>query len=264
MIIIYFLIGLIASVIGAVAGIGGGVIIKPVLDFLAYDDVGSISILSAATVLAMAVVSLVTLFFSKETEIDLRTASLLATSSMIGGFIGKQIFTLFMDMMENKAIVSFTQSLILTVLMAVILVYSLKKHHLRSFHLQHATFILLIGFSLGIIASFLGIGGGPFNIAILTFLFSMSAKSASANSIFIIFFSQIASLLTTSWTTGFSSFDLDMIWYIVAGGVLGGIIGSALLTKVPNRFIEKVFTITVSLIILINVYNVIKVIPNLV
>lgn len=263
MIIIYFLIGLLASIIGSIAGIGGGVIIKPVLDVFGHYDVGTISILSASTVFSMAVVSLVIMIFSKQTEIDFRTSGLLAVSSMIGGFIGKEIFITFLTFIENKTIVSFTQSMMLLILMLIILIYHLSKHKLTSFQLNHAFFILLIGFILGIIAAFLGIGGGPFNIAILTLGFSMTAKAASANSIFIIFFSQISSLLTTRFTTGFIDFDLSMLWYIVAGGVVGGIIGSTILTKVSNKYVNHVFTVAVSLIVLINLYNVIKVIPSL-
>ena len=263
MIIIYLLIGLLASIIGAIAGIGGGVIIKPVLDAFGHYDVGTISILSASTVFTMAVVSLVIMIISKETEINFRTSGLLAVSSMIGGFIGKEIFINLMKFVENKAVVSFTQSIILAILMLIILIYHLYKDKLKSFHLNHAFFILFIGFTLGIIAAFLGIGGGPFNIAILTLGFSMTAKAASANSIFIIFFSQISSLLTTTFTTGFGDFDLSMLWYIVAGGAIGGIIGSTILTRVSNKYVVHVFTAAVTAIVLVNIFNVIKVIPDL-
>ncbi|HLQ75126.1 MAG TPA: sulfite exporter TauE/SafE family protein, partial [Alloiococcus sp.] len=56
--LIYFAVGLIATIFGALAGLGGGVIIKPVLDLLGDYDVGTISVLSAATVFSMSVVSL--------------------------------------------------------------------------------------------------------------------------------------------------------------------------------------------------------------
>ena len=47
--IIYFLVGIIATTIGAISGIGGGVIIKPVLDTLGNYDISTISILSSFT-----------------------------------------------------------------------------------------------------------------------------------------------------------------------------------------------------------------------
>ena len=50
--LIFFLVALGASVVGAVCGIGGGVIIKPVLDLLHLETVAAISFLSGCTVLS--------------------------------------------------------------------------------------------------------------------------------------------------------------------------------------------------------------------
>ena len=50
---IFFLICFLASAVGAVCGIGGGVIIKPVLDAFGILDVETISFLSGCTVLSM-------------------------------------------------------------------------------------------------------------------------------------------------------------------------------------------------------------------
>ena len=46
-------------------------------------------------------------------------------------------------------------------------------------------------------SSFLGIGGGPINLVVLFYFFSMETKTAAQNSLYIILFSQITSLLTT-------------------------------------------------------------------
>src|SRR5699024_11950241 len=90
--IIYFIIGLFASILGSMAGIGGGVIIKPILDTIGLDDVSTISVLSASTVFAMAAMSLITMLFSKKLQVRFKIASLLAIASIIGGIIGKGIF----------------------------------------------------------------------------------------------------------------------------------------------------------------------------
>ncbi|WP_407272076.1 hypothetical protein [Radiobacillus sp. PE A8.2] len=56
--ILYFIIGLVASILGAVAGLGGEVIIKPVLDLFGHFDLPTIGVLYASIVLSMATVSL--------------------------------------------------------------------------------------------------------------------------------------------------------------------------------------------------------------
>src|SRR5690625_3707408 len=225
--ILYFLIGLLASVFGAIAGIGGGVIIKPILDSFGHYDVATIGILSAATVFSMSCVSFIKATFTK-INIKIKTSSILAISSIVGGIIGKMIFNNFINSIENLNIVSLVQSVILTILMVVIFIYYKNKNSIKTYKLRNTLFIFLIGIILGIIAAFLGIGGGPFNVAVLTLGFSMNAKDASINSLFIIFFSQISSLITTQVTTGFGQFNLELLPYIIFGGIVGGLVGSYL------------------------------------
>lgn len=52
--LLYLLVSFLASVVGAVCGIGGGVIIKPVLDLFGLAGVSTISFLSGCTVLSMS------------------------------------------------------------------------------------------------------------------------------------------------------------------------------------------------------------------
>lgn len=255
--ILYFLIGLVASAFGAIAGIGGGVIIKPVLDFFGHYDVTTIGVLSAATVFSMASVSLMKAFFSN-IKVQSKVAFILALSSIIGGIFGKMLFNYTVSSVSNLELVTIIQSIILTFLMFLIYIYYKNKHSIKTFHIYNSFFIMFVGFILGIIAAYLGIGGGPFNVAILTLGFSMSAKEASVNSIFIIFFSQLTSLLTTQVTTGFEQFNLAMLPYIIGGGILGGIIGSMFLVKINDENVERIFSIGTILILLLSLFNVFK------
>lgn len=54
LLVIFFVICFGASIVGAICGIGGGVIIKPVLDAFQILDVATISFLSGCTVLSMS------------------------------------------------------------------------------------------------------------------------------------------------------------------------------------------------------------------
>ena len=45
-----------------------------------------------------------------------------------------------------------------------------------------------------------GIGGGPINLVVLYYFFSMDTKTVAANSLYVIFFSQLCNLLTTLLT----------------------------------------------------------------
>ena len=57
--ILFFVVCFLASIVGAICGIGGGVIIKPLLDALKILDVSQISFLSGCTVLSMSAYSVI-------------------------------------------------------------------------------------------------------------------------------------------------------------------------------------------------------------
>ena len=57
--IIYFLVAILATTIGATAGLGGGVVIKPVLDSINTFTLPTVNLLSSATIFIMAVVSII-------------------------------------------------------------------------------------------------------------------------------------------------------------------------------------------------------------
>lgn len=256
MAIIYFLTGLLATMFGSMAGLGGGIIIKPVLDFLGDYDVESIAVLSATTVFAMACVSLITSTKS-EVKINVKSSFTIAVGSILGGIVGKLSFGYIVGSIQNVDKVTVIQSLMIAVLMCFIYMFVRYKHKMKTYEMNNVWMIVLIGFVLGVLAAFLGIGGGPFNVAILALFFSMGAKESALNSIFIIFFSQLSALVLLAFTTGFSSLDLSMLLYMVPGGMLGGFVGSKIAKRVDSQLVEKIFAVGIILIIVISAWNVV-------
>lgn len=61
-------------------------------------------------------------------------------------------------------------------------------------HVDSIPVTVMIGIVHGIISFFLGIGGGPYNVAVLFFFFSMNAKETAKSSLHIIIFSQVSSI----------------------------------------------------------------------
>jgi len=54
---LYFLVSLIATTVGSITGMGGGVIIKPILDFIGTYNAQTIGVISSITVLTMSIIS---------------------------------------------------------------------------------------------------------------------------------------------------------------------------------------------------------------
>ena len=64
-----------ASIIGAICGIGGGVIIKPVLDVFGWASVSTISFLSGCTVLSMSCYNVVKGMMAGDSKVNAKTGT---------------------------------------------------------------------------------------------------------------------------------------------------------------------------------------------
>ena len=248
MVLIYFLVALLSTICGSMAGLGGGVIIKPVLDFLGDYNIETIGVLSACTIFSMALVSVIKQL-SYKSKIDIKNTGLLGIGSVIGGLLGQKLLTFILKIVQGR-IVSLVQSGILALLLIFV-----NKEKFKSYKIDNFILSTIIGIFLGLIAAFLGIGGGPINVAFLTIFFSMEAKNAARDSVLIILFSQASKLLTIAFGTGFSGYDLSMLPYMIFGGVLGGFIGAKFNRIFSNEIILRVFNTITILIIGLNIYN---------
>lgn len=252
---IYGLVCLLATVAGSISGIGGGIIIKPVMDAVSGMQVAQISFLSGCTVLAMSVVSLLR---SKgdSTKVEPRRGTLLAVGAAVGGLGGKWLFDLVLGKVGNGKAVSVIQSVVLVLLTVGVLIYVLKKAQIKTKMVQNWVLCVLIGLVLGVFSSFLGIGGGPVNLVVLYYFFSMDTKAAALSSIYIILFSQIASLASTFVTGRVPEVELLTLAVMVICGVLGGMLGRTLNRKMSASQVDKLFLLLLVIIIGISIYNI--------
>lgn len=253
--LIFFLISLLASVVGAICGIGGGVIIKPVLDAFGMLDVKTINFLSGTTVLAMSVCSYITTKLKKESLVDMRIGTLLAVGAAAGGVMGKSLFQVLTGAYEQRY-VGGVQAICLLIVTLGTLIYTILKEKLPSLKVTNAVVCLLVGMVLGVLSSFLGIGGGPINLGVLFFFFSMPVKTAAQNSLYIILFSQITSFVQTVATGSVPKVSVFLLLLMVVGGISGGIFGRKVSRKIDAENTNKLFIGLMVVIILINIYNI--------
>lgn len=253
--VLYLLISFSASVVGAISGIGGGVIIKPILDTLGSYDVAAISFLSGNTVLAMTIVALARRGRSGPV-LEVRAASVLAGGGVIGGLAGRVIFDLARGGLGDLAVVGAIQSAILAVLAAAVLLFTIRKERIRPLHRSSIVAYLVTGLLLGAVASFLGIGGGPINLAVLYLVFGFPAKRAALYSIYIILFSQAANLGLTIVTGSVPDVPLSILAYMIAGGVAGGLLGAQLSRAMTDRGVDILFGGVMVAIIGVSILNV--------
>ncbi len=253
---VFFAVSFLASIVGAICGIGGGVIIKPVLDAFGVLDVTVISFLSGCTVLAMSLYSVGRSKISGTSRIDMATGTPLAIGGAVGGIAGKYMFQAVKGLFADQNTVGAVQAACLLVLTLGTLIYTIKKDHIKTHHLKNIPVCLGIGLFLGILSSFLGIGGGPINLVVLYFFFSMTTKTAAANSLYIILFSQVTSLVSTIVTGTVPQVSWGILAGMIVCGLLGGMAGRAFNRKMDDKMVDKLFMILMVVIIIINIYNI--------
>ncbi len=256
--ILFLLVSLLAAIAGAICGIGGGIIIKPVLDFFQVADASVISFLSGCTILSMSCYSVGKSFLSNEKGIDLSTGIPITIGAVIGGIVGKSLFNVIKNCASNISIVGGIQALCLAILTCMTLLYTIKKDSIKTKHFSGNGICLAVGCTLGMFSSFLGIGGGPINLVVLGYCFSMATKTAALNSLFIILFSQLSTLLTTLFTHTVPPFDWPALILMVLGGIIGGIIGRRINKTIDSKTVDKLFVVLMGIIILISIYNAVR------
>ena len=251
--IILFFVCLIACIIGAISGIGGGIIIKPVLDSLNIMSMSTLNFLSGCTILSMSIVSL---YRNKNVKLNFAIPIFLGIGASVGGIIGKQLFDIVGKNFDNS-IVGFIQSILLFIINIFILFYMFIKYKLKSKKIKSKIITIILGCLLGIISSFLGIGGGPINIAVIYYFYSLEAKQTVLSSLIVVFFSQLSSLILT-FCIGTPIFEYTSLIFMCLGGVSGALIGSKISKNMDNDKTQKFFISVLFFLIIINIYNIKK------
>ncbi len=256
MYLLFCIICFAASAVGAICGIGGGVIIKPVLDAFHVLGVSAISFLSGCTVLSMTTYSVIRSRVSGESHVEQRTGLPLALGAAVGGLLGKSLFSYVSSLSADPDRVGAIQAACLLIVTFGTLLYTLFKGRIPTKKVRNMAACVLIGLCLGMMSSFLGIGGGPINLVVLFFFFSMDSKTAAENSLYIIFFSQLASLLSTLVTGSVPDVPLLLLILMVIGGIAGGIVGRSVNKKIAESAVDKLFIALMVVILFICAYNI--------
>ena len=236
---------------------GGGVIIKPLLDVLNDYTVQTIGVLSALTVFSMSVVSIGKQMLAK-TKIPFKIAIPLALGAVVGGLAGEKLLQVILEALQAEKAVTIAQNMVLSVLLIAVFLYMKNKNHIPSKHLSGLAVSLSVGVFLGVCSSFLGIGGGPINVALIIYLYSFETKQATVCSLITILFAQISKLGTVAISSGFAVFDLSMAPVMIVGAIGGGFIGACLNKSCSEKTVDNAFNGVQLTVLAIAIFNIIR------
>lgn len=251
--LIYALIVFIATASGSSTGLGGGVVIKPLFDIVCSAGTATINFYSSLAVFVMAIVSLGKQLKQKF-KFDFKSLITISIGSICGGFLGQKLLTwVIQTMPENH--VKVLQSMMLFVMLLTVLIYNFVKKRLVSFHLTNLIAILSMGIGLGCFSVFLGIGGGPINVALMMLLFSFSLREAAVYSVGIIFFSQLTKMVTIAVNPIKPPISISIMAAVIAAAIVGGFAGTWLNRHASCKLLNRIYTLLLSALVCVTLFN---------
>jgi uncharacterized membrane protein YfcA len=245
-----FLGGLIATY-GTLVGAGGGFLLVPALLLLyPHESPNTIASISLAVIFCNAVSG--TIAYGHMHRIDYRAGLLFAVAAIPAGFVGAYLTSFF-----SRRAFDFAFSLLILSLASFIFMKPTPKHldhqatsretiH-RLVDFKGNDFVyafsnrrgIILSFAIGLVASMLGIGGGPFYVTMLVYPLHFPLHVATATTQFMLM------IITLIWSTahliagGFEHGIFRTLFLSL--GVLGGAqVGARLSQHVTGTIISRV------------------------
>lgn len=229
-------LGFAAGILGSMIGLGGGIIVVPVLTFFGFPPTLAASN-SLFAAFSNAVAS--TVSYSRQKRIDyslgLKLGLLCIPGTVLGAYVSSDVTPAIFKILFGIVLVS-----------AAFYIFLRKKIETKEKNLTKFTIIFVIAasFFAGIISSFFGIGGGIIFVPLMVVGIGMTMKKAAPTSQFILLFASLSGIITHS-ILGHP--DFIQAGLLAAGAFVGGIIGARLSLDVKERSLQ----ILVSAIIII-------------
>jgi uncharacterized protein len=236
-----FVIGVVAGIVGSMLGLGGGIVISPILTLsgLLPSQVASTSLLAVASIGASSTVSY-SIKKKIRYNIGIKIAAFGVPFSVIGAFISTAL-----DPDEFK--------LYFAILLIIMSLYLLVRKSVREdrpvFANRGKLFssgLLYVGSSAaGLISSLFGIGGGIIFVPLLFAVKKLSMQQSVATSQLSILITSIVGILTHSLL-----FEQDYMFSgaIALGALIGAQIGSFIAVKISERLLTILFSFSLIII----------------
>lgn len=220
-------LGFVAGILGSMVGLGGGIIVVPVLTFFGFPPTLSASN-SLFAALSNATAS--TISYSKQKRIDYAIGLKLGLLSIPGTILGALIST-------DSSPVIFKILFGILLVASSIYIYLRKKIETSKSRTGSKIMILTIvaSFFAGIISSFFGIGGGIVFVPLMVIGLSMTMKIAAPTSQFILLFASLSGVIVHS-ILGHPDFAQSGL--LAVGAFAGGILGARISIGIKERYLQ--------------------------
>lgn len=225
-------LGFAAGLLGSIIGLGGGIIIVPVLTFFGFSPALAASN-SIFAVFSNAVASSISYAKQRRIEysIGLKLGILSIPGTVVGAFISSEITPSIFKILFALILIS-----------ASIYIFSKRKIEQKNYNLSKQIMILAIGasFVAGIISGLFGVGGGIIFVPLMVVAMGLSMKNAAPTSQFILLFAS-GSALVTHTILGHPDFYQALL--LATGAFVGGLIGARLSLEIKENSLKILISI---------------------
>lgn len=245
-VLVLILIGLLASILGALVGIGGGVIVVPALMYFGM-TLGILPLITPQT--AVGTSSMLLIFtgmsamisYARNNQVDKQNGTLFLIGLMPGAFAGSYASSLFTADSFNLYFGIFL--IFISILLMIrnkikpMKVFQnpkyLKPHRDNLGNVYHYGFppyvAIAITFCVGFVTGLFGIGGGVLMTPLMLMVFRMPPTIAIGTSMMMVFFSGVSSAFG-------HVLQNNVVYFYILLLVPAAIVGAGIGVKINQRF----------------------------
>jgi uncharacterized membrane protein YfcA len=264
---VVFFFSFLAGLLGALTGLGGGIVVIPVLVLLFHVNIHLA--MGASLISVIATSSGTAAAYLREGYTNLRIGMFLETAAVTGAFIG-------------ALLISVISTTLLTIVFSCVLFFSayltIKRHEeherytsshawatylklngtyphnkkLQPYYVQQVPLAFIAMGIAGMLSGLLGIGSGTLKVLALDQALRLPYKVATTTSNFMIGITAAVSA-GIYFTHGY--INPVICFPVMIGVIAGSFIGATVLTKIETRFLRILFSVIICIIGLQMLYN---------
>lgn len=225
-------LGFAAGLLGSIIGLGGGIIIVPVLTFFGFPPALAASN-SIFAVFSNAIASSISYAKQRRIEysIGLKLGLLSIPGTIVGAYVSSEITPSIFKILFALILVS-----------ASIYIFSKRKIEPKNYNFSKQIMVLAVGasFFAGIISGLFGVGGGIIFVPLMVIAMGLAMKNAAPTSQFILLFAS-GSALVTHTLLGHPDFYQALL--LAAGTFVGGLVGARLSLEIKENSLKILISI---------------------
>jgi uncharacterized membrane protein YfcA len=229
-----FLIGLTAGIFGGLAGLGGGVLMIPLM--VGFKKLGQHKAHGTSLVALVFTGIIGALTYALHSAVDVWAAVLLAVAAVLPARWGAKYCCDLPAARLQKAFGIF--------LVFISILFLLKPHLLSFFHpetLWARTLILLVtGMATGFVSGLMGVGGGPVMIAGMVLLAGFDQHTAQGSSLLAMVPASAVGAFT-HWQ--FGNVEKGLLPGLIPGIIVGTFAGGSFAHFLPESTLMVIFTV---------------------